>query len=67
LVPRDMLMNQFVYIIRRRIKLDSSQTLFVMVNNTLVSSNDNLGKIYEDKCDKDGFLYMEYSSENTFG
>ena len=67
LVPRDMLMNQFIFIIRKRIKLDSSQTLFVMVNNTLVSANDNLGKIYEEKCDKDGFLYMKYSSENTFG
>ena len=60
-------MNQFVFIIRKRIKLDPSQTLFVMVNNSLVSSSELLGEVYETKKDIDGFLYMKYSSENTFG
>ena len=32
LVPKDMPMNQFVFIIRKRIKLDPSQSLFIMVN-----------------------------------
>jgi len=67
LVPKDLPMNQFVFIIRKRIKLDPSQTLFVMVNNSLVSSSELLGDVYETKKDADGFLYMKYSSENTFG
>ncbi len=67
LVPKDMAMNQFMFIIRKRIKLDPSQTLFVMVNNSLVSGAEVLGNIYENKKDTDGFLYVKYSSENTFG
>lgn len=67
LVPKDLPMNQFTFIIRKRIKLEPSQTLFIMVNDSLVSSNELLGEIYETKKDEDGFLYMKYSSENTFG
>tara|TARA_B100001115_G_C15764912_1_gene374992 strand:- start:236 stop:580 length:345 start_codon:yes stop_codon:yes gene_type:complete len=67
LVPRDMLMNQFIFIIRKKIHLDPSQALFVMINNQLSSSTESLGEIYEKHQDKDGFLYMTYTSENTFG
>ena len=67
LVPKDMPMNQFVFVIRKRIKLDPSQSLFVMVNNSLVSSPELLGEVYETKKDTDGFLYMTYSGESTFG
>mgnify|MGYP001278637621 CR=1 FL=1 len=67
LVPKEMLMNQFIFIIRKRIKLNPSESLFVLVNNSLVSSNTNLSEIYEQNKDSDGFLYMIYTSENTFG
>lgn len=67
LVPKDMTMGQFVFVIRKRIKLDTSQALFVMVNNSLESSNKLLGEVYDDKAGKDGFLYITYTSENTFG
>lgn len=67
LVPKDMTMGQFVFVIRKRIKLDTSQALFVMVNNTLESSNRLLGEVYDEKASKDGFLYITYTSENTFG
>jgi len=67
LVPRDLNMNQFVYIIRKRIKLDKSQSIFLMVNGSLCPSNTPISVIYEDHKDKDGFLYIKYASENTFG
>jgi len=67
LVPRDMAMNQFIFIIRKRINLESSQSLFVTVGDRLTSSNISLGEIYENHKDEDGFLYMIYTSENTFG
>ena len=67
LVPKDMTMNQFIYIIRKRIDLQSSQSLFVTVNNNLAPTNRLLGDIYEDNANEDGFLYMIYTSENTFG
>ena len=67
LVPKDMVMNQFIYIIRKRINLEPSQSLFIMINNKLVTSSDILGNIYDNESNKDGFLYMTYTSENTFG
>ena len=67
LVPRDLTMSQFIYIIRKRIQLKSSESLFLMINNQLCPSNKSLSEIYEKMADKDGFLYVTYTSENTFG
>ena len=67
LVPKDLNMNQFVYIIRKRIKLDKSQSIFLMVNDTICPSNTPISVIYDDHKDNDGFLYITYTSENTFG
>lgn len=67
LAPRDMPMSQFVFTIRKKIQLESSQAIFVMVNNQLVPGNMPLSKIYSENKDEDGFLYMIYTSENTFG
>ena len=62
-----MTIGQFVYVIRKRINLKSEQALFVLINNSLQPSNKLLEEIYEDCKDDDGFLYVIYSSENTFG
>jgi len=67
LVPKDLNMNQFIYIIRKRIKLDNSQSIFFIVGNNVCPSNSPLSHIYEEHKDNDGFLYIIYTSENTFG
>ena len=67
LVPNDMTMSQFLYVVRKRIELEPSKSLFIMINNHLVPSAKSVGVIYEDDKDDDGFLYMVYSAENTFG
>lgn len=67
LVPRDMNLGQFIYIIRKRIKLDPNEALFVLVNNNFIPGNKVLNEIYENNKCNDGFLYITYGSENTFG
>ena len=67
LVPKELTLGQFVYIIRKRIKLDPNQALFVMINNSLQPTNRLFEDIYTDNRDEDGYLYIVYSSENTFG
>ena len=67
LVPKDMSLGQFIYIIRKRIKLKSEQALFIMVNHSLQPGNKLLDEIYETNKSEDNFLYVVYSSENTFG
>jgi len=67
LVPKELTLGQFVYIIRKRIKLDPNQALFVLINNSLYPTNKLIDDIYNEAKDEDGYLYIVYSSENTFG
>ena len=67
LVPQDMSFSQFIFVIRKRIQLDPSQSLFSVINGKLVNGSTTVGVIYNDLKDNDGFLYVVYTSENTFG
>ena len=67
LVPNYLNMNQFIYIIRKRLKLDNSHSIFFLINNKVCPSNTSLSDIYDVDKDEDGFLYIIYTSENTFG
>ena len=67
LVPHDLTIGQFVYVIRKKIKLKPEKAIFIFVNNKLPSPNLLMSNIYKDHKDEDGFLYLTYSSENTFG
>lgn len=67
LVPADLTMGQFVYVIRKRIKLPPDAAIFIFVNNSLPPAAEIMAKIYKDNADQDGFLYVTYSGESTFG
>jgi len=67
LVPKDMNLGQFIYVVRKRIRLQANEALFVLVNHSLMPSNKSLQSIYDTNKSDDGFLYITYSSENTFG
>ncbi|KAG2489805.1 hypothetical protein HYH03_011754 [Edaphochlamys debaryana] len=67
LVPSDLTVGQFVYVIRKRIKLSPEKAIFIFVKNVLPPTAALMSSIYEDHKDEDGFLYITYSGENTFG
>lgn len=67
MVPRSLTMGQFVFVIRKRLKLKSSEAIFVFCNNRLVNQSTQMSNIYESDRDEDGFLYLIYDFENTFG
>lgn len=67
LVPLDLTVGQLVYVIRKRIKLRPEQAIFLFINNILPQTSELIGKIYNENKANDGFLYVEYSGENTFG
>jgi len=67
LVPSDLTVGQFVYVIRKRIDLPAEKAMFVFINNTLPPTASLMSNIYEHHKDNDGFLYVKYSGENTFG
>ena len=63
LVPEDLTVGQFVYIVRKRIKLEPSEALYLYCNNTLPSTSTLMNAV----CSEDDFTYFTYSKENTFG
>ena len=67
LVPKDLTVGQFNYVIRKRLSLQSEKAMFMFCNGSIPPTSELLSAIYADKQDKDGFLYMTYCSENTFG
>ena len=67
LVPADLTIGQFVYVIRKRIKLNSEKAIFIFINNILPNTSKIISQVYEEHKDDDGFLYVKYSGENTFG
>jgi len=67
LVPNDISVAQFMYIIRRRIQLPPEKAIFLFVGKVLPQTSLNMGQIYQEHKDEDGFLYIVYSGENTFG
>lgn len=67
LVPDDITLAQFIFIIRKRISLSPEEAIFIFVNNTLPPSSYLMSFIYNEYKDDDGFLYLSITSENTFG
>ena len=67
LVPRDLTIGQFIYVIRKRMCLQPEKALFLFMNGSIPSSTSMLGDLYEYYKENDGFIYIAYSLENTFG
>ncbi|XP_025879248.1 putative autophagy-related protein 8E [Oryza sativa Japonica Group] len=68
LVPCNMPVGHFIFILHSRLHLPPGTALFVFVNNTLPQTAQLMGSVYESYKDEgDGFLYLCYSSEKTFG
>ncbi len=67
LVPFEITMHHFILIIRQKIKLPPQEAIFLFVNGKMFSNGSTMLDIYEKEKDKDGFLYVQYAKENTFG
>ncbi|XP_022711606.1 gamma-aminobutyric acid receptor-associated protein-like 2 isoform X3 [Varroa jacobsoni] len=67
LVPDDISVAQFMWIVRRRIALSPERALFLFVGRVMPQTSMSMGELYSQYKDPDGFLYLTYSGENTFG
>jgi GABA(A) receptor-associated protein len=67
ITPRDLTMMQLQQIIRNRIRFPPEKALFMFVNNKMYPISSPVGIIYDENKDADGFLYVTYCQENTFG
>jgi GABA(A) receptor-associated protein len=69
LVPNDLTVSQFSFIIRKRLELSKDAALFLLVSGKhSITGDTSISEIYEKYSDKDdGFLYIAYTSELTWG
>ena len=67
LVPKDLTLGQFMYVIRKRLNIPSEKAIFLLADGIIPSSSALISDIYSQSKDDDGFLYITYSFENTFG
>ncbi|KAH7720291.1 LGG-1 protein [Aphelenchoides avenae] len=67
LVPTELTLGQFYFLIRKRIQLRPEDALFFFVNNTIPQTMVTMGQLYEEHKDEDLFIYIAYSDESTYG
>lgn len=68
LVPRDLTVAQFQYMIRKRISLPATDALYLFFNNELPSMSMTMGALYTQYHHPDDLLlHGVYASECTFG
>ena len=68
LVPNDLTVGQLMFVVRKRLRtLTAEQGLFFFINELMHPPGALLSTIYAQHKHEDGFLYVLYASENTFG
>ena len=67
LVPFDFTVSQLMFVARKRMSIDSSKALFLLINGTLQPSSATMSSLYDSHASEDGFMYVVYTTENTFG
>lgn len=67
LVPKEITIGQFIYIIRKRIELSQDKAIFLFLNDNIPATSNVLEQLYEEYKDEDNFIYFTYAGEATFG
>lgn len=67
LVPAELTVGQFMYVIRKRIRLPPEKAIFLFINNSIPPTSKLMSSVYDTDKDEDGFLYCTYTGESTFG
>lgn len=67
IVPDNLNIGQFIYILKKRISIKAEQSIFLLCNNILVSNTELIRNLYNKNKEYDGFLYIIIALENTFG
>ena len=67
IVPHELNLAQFMFVIRKHMKLDPTYAIFVFINNHLHPTTSIMGDLYTTQKDEDGFMYLSVFQESTFG
>ena len=66
-VPHELTLAQFMFVIRKHMKLQPEYAIFAFINNRLHPTTTPIGAIYAQEKNDDGFMYIDVFQESTFG
>jgi len=67
LVPKDITLGAFIFIIRKRLKLKPDAALFCFIKDSILPTGSLMSMIYDEYKSEDNFLYLTITTESTFG
>ena len=68
LVPKDLSVGQMIHVIRKRMKINASQSIYLFTeNNNLPVSSQSISSLYDTNANEDGFMYLTYNTEEVYG
>ena len=67
LVPEELTVGQFMFVIRKRMVLPPTVAMFLFTNGRLAPTNGLMSQLYARHKSDDEFLYVVYDGEHTFG
>lgn len=68
LVPQDLTVSDFMFVVRQRISLTPEQALFLFIDGKYMPPMSALiSRVYKDYKNEDGFLYVNLDKESVFG
>ena len=69
LVAYDMTTANIIQLLKKNLKINENTAIYIMVTdkNIMISGSQSIESIYKDYKNEDGFLYLEYCTENVFG
>lgn len=68
LVPDDLTAHQFMWVLRKRMRLEPSEAIFLMCGDaTMVTNSATAKQLHDRHGGEDGLLRLTCSSESVFG
>lgn len=68
LIPQDLTFVAFLSVIRKKNNLRPEKAIFLFIDKSVIpSATSTFGELYTQYRDRDGFLYLTYTDEMTFG
>ena len=69
LLPHNITIAQFIAVLRKKLPvLRPEEAIFLFLHDqTIPTTSSTMAEIFKQYKDDDGFLYIWYSKENTFG
>jgi GABA(A) receptor-associated protein len=67
LIPVELTLGQFIYVIRKRLNLGPNHALFLLIEGNSPSHSTLMSELYSKYKSNDQYLYITYAAENTFG